>query len=53
VIHCCICLQLGKKTEATVVVKGYSVCEHHQKLAARPDFDIFKMRGNSTMGQAV
>jgi hypothetical protein len=48
VIHCCICLNLGKKAEAVTVVKGYSVCENHKKLVSNPDFDIFRMRGHAS-----
>lgn len=40
-IGCCVCLNIaGARTPAVVVIKGYSVCEEHARIASRADFDL-------------
>jgi hypothetical protein len=42
-IHCCVCLNQGRRVEFTTVVRGYAVCDAHVELASRPDFTIFSL----------
>lgn len=50
-IGCAVCLSLkGERVYATTIVKGYSVCDDHAKLADNPNFDIWNLkpkRGNT------
>lgn len=43
---CAVCLNMDntRRTPATTVVKGYSVCDDHAALVANPDFDMFRLR---------
>ena len=44
-IGCAVCLNIDNthRTPATTIVKGYSVCDNHAAVVARPDFDMFRL----------
>lgn len=45
-IGCAICLNMDntRRTPATTIASGYSVCDEHVGLASTPGFDIFRLR---------
>jgi hypothetical protein len=53
-VGCAICLNLrGERVRAQVTVNGLSVCVDHAPLAARPGFDIGRIRGGTTRSEPL
>lgn len=46
-ISCCICLNQGRRTQMTTIIKGYAVCDEHVALVSQPHFDIFSLVGGA------
>lgn len=42
-VHCCICLNLGKRVEAITSIRGYMICEEHVELVQNRDFNFLSI----------
>lgn len=53
-VGCAICLQLrSTRVPAVTTINGYAVCADHVGLAARPGFDIARIRGGTTRSEPL